>query len=156
MAERLAIFDRQHGALELDRAALVGLLEREIQQLEAPQKAKRAAHEAACKYCRKGTGDFCGMEFTSSRSSDEIKELRLLIGLELADAERARARPAKLREHKDGFCAYWQNLRARRMALSDGMCERGCGKPATDCHHLYYDVRLRGVGRCADAVQGMP
>jgi hypothetical protein len=70
-----------------------------------------------------------------------MKELRRLLGLELADAayaEKARTQPVESRKHRDGFCAYWQNLRARRFALSDGRCERGCGKPASNLHHLHY------------------
>src|SRR5262249_11610338 len=147
LAERLALFHQQRDALKLDRASRIALIEGEIAQIEGRWRAEREAHKAACEYCRTKTGKICFKRFSSSGTSserEEFGELRLLLGLELADAdyaEKARAISVIAKKHKDGFNQYWQNLRHRRLALCDWKCEApGCNNVATDCHHLHYDT----------------
>lgn len=138
-AYRLAVFYRDRAALELDRAARIALIQREMQQLQARRDAAWEAHKAACKDCRTG---LCMKQFSVPREFKVIEELRSLLSWEETDveyAEKARTHPVNYRKHKDGFCAYWQNLRARRIELSGGRCE-DCGEPATDCHHLHYNT----------------
>ena len=56
-------------------------------------------------------------------------------------ADDARLHGVEPKHHKDGFCRYWQNLRARRFALNNWRCETpGCEAAAEDCHHLHYNT----------------
>jgi hypothetical protein len=140
---RLAAFYKQHNALELDRAGRIASLEQELRCVEAANAAKRQAHKAECERCRSDEYSFCMQAFTVSPGDELFQKLQSFIRAEEADqvyADKARLCRVERCNHIDGWCVYWQNLRARRLALCGGRCEAGCGRWATDCHHLHYDT----------------
>jgi hypothetical protein len=112
-----------------------------------------AAHRAICMVCQNGD-PFCLQALSTTPAqiehSKKISFMRSLIHSEEKDEAYAQAvrgnlygvsgRRVEYRDHVDGFCAYWQNVRHRKFASVDWKCEQ-CGRAgALDAHHLHYDT----------------
>lgn len=154
-AETMALFYKQRGLLQHSRADRVAAVKREIEELEAALEldmaARKADHAAClrarrpdCEGCRKRQHCFKGFTGKRSPRHNDISERLILLATEQADEEyaaEALTQKVNYRRHKDGFCRYWQNLRARRFALNNWRCETpGCEAAAENCHHLHYDT----------------
>ena len=64
-ARRMAVYYKQHDALELDRAGRIAVLQREIDRLEGETAAYFAAHKTGCEACN--AGKFCFGACSSSK-----------------------------------------------------------------------------------------
>jgi len=145
-ARRLAVLYKQHDVLNLDRPSRVAFLQGEIDRLCCEDEIEQRAHAANCETCR--AGRLCLASFSLSdaqvRRHYRVAVYRDFIRTEQKDqqyADHAKKRSVRPRDHKDGWCSYWQNLRARRFALNNWRCERpGCEAPAENCHHLHYNT----------------
>ena len=131
------------------RAERIELLRAKIAELERSIAEQNEAHMASCEKCQRARGqnpfdDFCFYRFEAKPEWDRIQYLRSLTSQEQADelyARQARENGVDYREHIDGFCRYWQNLRHRKFVAADWKCER-CGKEtgALEAHHLHYET----------------
>lgn len=145
-ARRMAVYYKQHDALHLDRTGRVAALQRETDRLEEETAAYFAAHKAGCAVCKAGKFCFGAVTWDEAQAKryDRTERCRSFIRVEKADqkyADDARFHGVEPKHHKDGFCRYWQNLRARRFALNNWRCETpGCEAAAENCHHLHYDT----------------
>ena len=106
------------------REQRIGASRERIALLEARTREERAAHKAGCDRC------FCmtAMAYTPEQSgrSDRVQFMRQLIASEEQDeayARAARSHPVQYRNHVDGFCRYWQNLRHRKFEAAGLTCE---------------------------------
>lgn len=155
-AWRMARLYRRLGCLALPRAERIAAAQRRLAEAKIEQAAAHehaeAEHAKNCDECRSGDGyHICLWRLTSWHSKvpgdedldHEMSALRVAIALEEHDEiyrNEAVQNGVYYRDHVDGFCAYWQNLRARRFELADWRCER-CGmRPdqSLELHHLDY------------------
>lgn len=108
---------------------------------EARRLARRAEHIAGCSKCQQNA--FCLDRFKSSDCDELVPFINSVIFLEEQDelyAREARRKGVDYREHIDGFCSYWQNLRHRKFKAVEWKCER-CGESgALEAHHRHYDT----------------
>jgi hypothetical protein len=120
-----------------------------IAELQDQAHEERAAHEASCPKCQSSGGPFRCLKVLSltpeQKHGDALSFLRSLIGSEERDetyAQKAGLHPVNYKQHIDGFCSYWQNLRHRKFEAVGWKCER-CGSDGNgslDAHHLHYDT----------------
>jgi hypothetical protein len=127
-ARRMAVYYKQHDLLKEEA------------------DAEYVAHVAGCETCqaKKTCWDSVFLTGAQERRHGKIQRCRNFIASENADqkyADEARLHGVEPKHHKDGWCRYWQNLRARRFALNNWRCETsGCEANAQDCHHPHYDT----------------
>jgi hypothetical protein len=130
---------------QMSRQGRIDFVEAQIATLESLTRDERATHKASCAQCQ--ARDFCLTIFSITREqsdrADKISFLRGLIGSEVLDqvyAQAARLRPVDYKQHVDGFCRYWQNVRHRKFEAVGGKCEQ-CGHSGPlEAHHRHYDT----------------
>lgn len=147
-AHRAALFYGSAMA-KLSRPERLDLLRAHVVREENIDRQERAAHKASCPQCQSGGDDpFCCMEALRStpvqrERHDRIQFVRALIHSEERDADyarQAREHPVEYKNHIDGFCSYWQNVRHRKFVSVDWKCERCGDNGPLDAHHLHYDT----------------
>ena len=134
------------------RAERIEVLRAKIAELETSIKEQNEAHLASCEKCRHAReirgqnpfDDFCSYRLTLRPEEEKIRNLRIMISQEEADeayAQEAREKGVDYKDHIDGFCSYWQNLRHRKFVAVDWKCER-CNKEtgALEAHHVHYNT----------------
>ena len=125
------------------RAERIDVLRAKIAELRRSIAEQDEAHKASCVACKSGD-PFCSYRLTLKPEQEKIRYLHIMISQEEADeayARQARAHGVDYKDHIDGFCSYWQNLRHRKFVAVDWKCER-CGTEtgALEAHHVHYET----------------
>ena len=142
----MAAFYSRERILTLSRDERIAHMEAKLADLEAADKEELERHKRDCPACQAGElclwGCFVRPEQVERRELQS--HLRRYIHSERRDAEyaaEARAHGVDYKDHIDGFCSYWQNLRHRLFVAVGWKCER-CGTEtgALEAHHVHYDT----------------
>jgi hypothetical protein len=131
---------------QLSRTERIAFVRALIALLESQMREEHAAHKASCPDCQRSNMFCLGALSITPADSVRLNRLRFLRALshseeqDAAYAQRARLQPVDYKQHVDGFCRYWQNVRHRKFAAVGWKCER-CGRDGPlDAHHLHYDT----------------
>src|SRR5262245_38870347 len=125
----------------LDRGSRVSWAEQMLDAIAENLKIDHHDHANECEECQRQ--ELCFWRPPDFQERIEVMaELKTAIALERKDqeyAERAKLYGVDYRDHIDGFCSYWQNLRQRKFLVVNYACER-CGgtDKSLQCHHLHY------------------